>query len=72
MNYAFNPDISINGLLQWNSTTEEFSANVVLHILYARDSSIYFVYNERRIHEAAGWMLGQRAEIFKITYRLYL
>jgi hypothetical protein len=72
VNYVFNPEISINGLLQWNSTTGEFSANVVLHVLYARDSSIYFVYNERRIDNAAGWILGQRAEIFKITYRLYL
>ncbi len=72
VNYAFNPDVSINGLLQWNSTTQEFSANIVLRILYARDSNIYFVYNERRIDNSTGWMLGQRAEIFKITYRLYL
>jgi hypothetical protein len=72
VNYTFKPGISVNSLLQWNSTAQEFSANIVLRIMYARDSNIYFVYNERRIDQPTGWLLGQRAEIFKITYRLYL
>jgi hypothetical protein len=71
-NYTFNPEFSINGLLQYNTTTREFSANLVLRVRYARDSSIYFVYNERQTNQTTGWLLGQRAEIFKITYRLYL
>jgi hypothetical protein len=71
-NYTFNPEFSINGLLQYNSTTRELSANLVLRVRYARDSSIFFVYNERQTNQTNGWLLGQRAEIFKITYRLYL
>ncbi len=72
VNYSFNPDISISGLIQWNSTTGEFSANVVFRLIYGRDSNFYVVYNERQIDQTTGWALGQRAAILKLTYRLYL
>ncbi len=72
LNYSFSPDVSINGLLQWNSLTQEFSANIVLRVIYARDSNFYFVYNERQTDSSSGWLQGQRATIFKLTYRLYL
>lgn len=72
INYNFDSNIGVSGLLQWNSITQDFSANIRLRILYGRDSNFFFVYNERRTDEAAGWELSQRALIFKLTYRLYL
>ncbi len=70
--YDHNPNLGISGLLQWNSITREFSANILLRVIYARDSNVYLVFNERQLDRAGGWMLSQRAAIFKITYRLYL
>jgi hypothetical protein len=72
LNYNSNSNVGVGGLLQWNSTTDEFSANIRLRILYGRDSDVFFVYNERQLAEAGGWRLAQQALIFKITYRLYL
>lgn len=72
VNYDYNPNIGVSGLLQWNSSTQEFSANIRFRILYGRDSNIFFVFNERQTNDAAGWLLTQRALIFKVTYRLYL
>ncbi len=72
LNYNYNSNIGVGGLLQWNSSTDEFSANIRLRILYGRDSDVFFVYNERQTNEAGGWVLTQRALIFKLTYRLYL
>jgi hypothetical protein len=73
INYNYNPNIGVAGLLQWNSTTEEFSANIVFRLIYLRDSNLYIVFNEReRRGDGRGWILGQRAAIFKITYRIYL
>jgi hypothetical protein len=72
INYNYNSNIGVSGLLQWNSTTQDFSANIRFRILYGHDSNIFFVYNERQTDEDTGWVLGQRALIFKLTYRLYL
>jgi hypothetical protein len=72
VNYSFNPDVSIGGLLQWNSTAREYSANIVLRFIYGRDSNLYLVFNERQVDRITGWALGQRAAIVKLTYRLYL
>jgi hypothetical protein len=72
LNYNHNPNASVSGLIQYNSSTREFSANIVFRFIYARDSNIYFVFNERQTDTRTGWLLGQRATIFKMTYRLYL
>jgi hypothetical protein len=72
LNYNHNPNASVSCLIQYNSSTREFSANIVFRLIYARDSNIYFVFNERQTDTRTGWLLGQRATIFKMTYRLYL
>ncbi len=71
INYNHNSNIGVSGLLQWNSSTQEFSANIRFRILYGRDSNFFLVLNERQTNDAAGWVLAQRALIFKLTYRLY-
>ena len=72
LQYDHNTRLGVSGLLQWNNITREFSANILLRVIYARDSNIYLVYNERQLDRTTGWALAQRATIFKITYRFYI
>lgn len=72
LDYNQNPSVGVSALVQWNSTTRELSANLLLRLIHGRDSDVFLVFNERRTDERRGWVLGERAAILKLTYRLYL
>ncbi len=43
---SFTPDLSLNGILQYNSVSEVFGANLRLRWTYRPGSDLYVVYNE--------------------------
>ena len=46
--YAFTSNAFFNSFLQYNATTNEFSANTRLNIIHRPLSDLYVVYNEQR------------------------
>jgi hypothetical protein len=72
LDYNHNPNAGVSALVQWNSTTRELSANLLLRLIHGRDSDVFLVFNERRTDERRGWVPGEGAAIFKLTYRVYL
>ncbi len=51
MIYSYSKKLSLMGLVQWNSDTDEVNSNFRLHYIYRPGSDIYLVYNERRMVE---------------------
>ena len=65
LNYAFNPRMFLNALIQYNSTVEEISSNVRFNFIHKPLSDLFLVYNERR---ATDGEVRERALIAKLTY----
>ena len=63
--YAFSTRMFLNGLVQYNSVTEEWSSNIRFNFIYLPLSEFFLVYNERR--DDRGQRID-RALIAKFTY----
>jgi hypothetical protein len=55
-------------LLQYNSQTESFSANLRIDWIHRPGSDLFIVFNERRGVDGRLWEPGARAFIVKLTY----
>jgi hypothetical protein len=56
--YAFTSNAFLNSFLQYNRTTNEFSANTRFNIIHRPLSDLYVVYNEQR-GTISGLLLGR-------------
>ena len=65
LDYAFNTQMFLSALIQYNSTLEEISSNIRFNFIYQPLSDLFLVYNERRT--TTGDVL-ERALIAKMTY----
>ena len=65
-NVYFTTKMFVNGLVQYNTDTNQWSSNVRLDIIHRPLSDIYLVYNERR--DSRSGDLISRAVIAKMTY----
>ncbi|MCH8820352.1 MAG: hypothetical protein IIB03_08550, partial [Acidobacteria bacterium] len=65
LDYAFNTQMFLSALIQYNSTLEEISSNIRFNFIYKPLSDLFLVYNERRT--TTGDVL-ERALIAKMTY----
>ena len=63
--YAFSTRMFLNGLVQYNSVTEEWSSNIRFNFIYRPLSDFFLVYNERQ--DDRGQRID-RALIAKFTY----
>ena len=61
----FSPDLSVGALIQYNSDSDQTTANVRLRYIYHPGSDFFIVYNERRLAEQSN--LLDRAIIVKLT-----
>ena len=67
--YAFSTRMFLNGLVQYNSVTDEWHSNIRFNFLYRPLSDFFLVYNDRR--DDRGQRID-RALIAKFTYLLDL
>ncbi len=68
--YSFSPNISLRGLIQWNSLGNEFSSNLRFNYIIRPGSDLFIVYNESRDSQASGF-LGDpvgRTLVVKLAY----
>lgn len=65
--YSFSTNMFLNGLVQYNSVTEEWSANVRFNLIHRPLSDFFIVYNDLRDQNGA---VKDRAVIVKYTYLL--
>ena len=61
----FSPDMSLGALIQYNSDSDQATANVRFRYIYHPGSDLFVVYNERRVAEQSN--LLDRAIIVKIS-----
>jgi hypothetical protein len=59
------PDMSLGGLIQYNTQSDQVLANLRFRYIYVPGSDLYIVYNERRVAERSD--LIDRAVIVKVT-----
>ena len=65
---AVNTRLFGNALLQYNSQTGAFSANLRVDFIHRPGSDLFIVFNERRDIEDGRWNPDSRAFIVKLTY----
>jgi len=65
---AVNTRLFGNALLQYNSQTGVFSANLRVDFIHRPGSDLFIVFNERRDVEGGHWNPESRAFIVKLTY----
>ena len=63
--FDFTTDMSLGGLIQYNSQSDQFFANIRFRYIYLPGSDLYVVYNESRVAEHSD--LIDRAVIVKVT-----
>ena len=63
--FNFNPDLSLRGLIQYNTQRDQVLSNIRLRWIYTPGSDLYVVYNETRLAERTD--LVDRALIIKVT-----
>ncbi len=68
VNYSFSTTMFLNSLIQYNSTSRQWSSNVRFNIIHRPLSDLFIVYNERR-HSLTGDLVD-RAVIAKVTYMI--
>jgi hypothetical protein len=65
------PDLYVSSFVQYNSSTGNIIVNLRLRLLYANESGLYLVYNEKRFEDQFDrWHLDSRQAIAKINYRI--
>ncbi|MFQ5789982.1 MAG: hypothetical protein ACE5JI_05830, partial [Acidobacteriota bacterium] len=67
--YSFSTNMFLNGLIQYNSITEEWTSNIRFNLIHRPLSDFFLVYNDRR--DETGRRID-RAIIAKFTYLLQL
>lgn len=73
INYTHNANLSVSGLIQYNSATGITNANLRLRLIHQNDSDLFIVLNERRFQdELDRWQLADREGVIKINYRIFL
>jgi hypothetical protein len=73
INYTHNANLSISGLVQYNSATGSTNANLRLRLIHKNDSDLFIVLNERRYQdELDRWHLENREGVVKVNYRFFL
>ncbi len=65
---ALNTKLFGAALIQYNSQTGAFSANLRADFIHRPGSDLFIVFNERRDIEAGRWQPLNRAFIVKLTY----
>ena len=65
VNYSFNPSMSLNALIQYNSELREIDSNIRFNFIHKPLSDFFLVYNETR--SSTGEVV-ERALIAKLTY----
>jgi len=65
LDYAFNPRMFLNTLIQYNSDLQEISSNIRFNLIHRPLSDLFLVYNERRTSTGE---VTERALIAKLTY----
>jgi hypothetical protein len=68
VNYGFSTTVFLNALVQYNSTSQQWSSNIRFNIIHRPLSDFFIVYNERR-HSLTGDLVD-RALIAKVTYMI--
>lgn len=66
VNYAFNTQVFLNTLVQYNTDNRQWSSNVRFNVIHRPLSDIFVVYNERRLDTTGD--LIDRALIAKMTW----
>ncbi|MHC4236557.1 MAG: hypothetical protein ACYSUQ_15685, partial [Planctomycetota bacterium] len=61
-----------NALVQYNSQSGSFSANVRINWIHRPGSDLFIVFNERRDVVGSRWNPDSRAFIVKLTYLMWL
>ena len=73
VNYTHSANLSVSGLVQYNSATGSTNANLRLRLIHKNDSDLFIVLNERRFQdELDRWHLEDREGVVKINYRFFL
>jgi hypothetical protein len=68
LQYGFSTTMFVNALIQYNSSSQQWSSNIRFNIIHRPLSDIYIVYNERR--NSISGNLVDRALIAKMTYMI--
>ncbi|MCZ6750281.1 MAG: DUF5916 domain-containing protein [Acidobacteria bacterium] len=67
-NYSFSTAMFLNGLIQYNTDSQQWSSNIRFNLIHRPLSDLYIVYNERR--DTISSQLIDRAIIAKFTYMI--
>lgn len=68
INYAFNPQLFANALIQYNDVEKELNINLRLNFIHTPGSDLFIVLNESRNTDKFGPQINTRALVIKLTY----